>query len=214
MPLMRPMPLPCCPARMARCLPFRRPFRRADFRRLPAPIHAGCGECAAPAGRKWCICAAAPARRERANRRAVPDRGDVRADAGVRGFPADGQRNDRAVGAPFRRARRKHAVRCLFKQFRDIQHLCAFAGGRLILSAFGCADALLDSLGGRAAAGVCQSAHKQHRRKLLRPAGCGFRRIQPPLRSARPQGICGLRAGRRFPLFHRRRDDLLRCAAL
>ena len=32
------------------------PFRRADFRRLPAPIHAGCGECAAPAGRKWCIC--------------------------------------------------------------------------------------------------------------------------------------------------------------
>lgn len=111
-------------------------------------------------------------------------------------------------------ARRKHAVRCLFKQFRDIQHLCAFAGGRVVFSAFGCADSLLDALGGRAAAGVCQSAHKQHRRNLLRPAGCGFRRIQPPLRPARPQGIRRLRAGRRFPLFHRWRDDLLRRAAL
>ena len=111
-------------------------------------------------------------------------------------------------------ARRKHAVRCLFKQFRDIQHLCAFAGGRVVFSAFGCADSLLDALGGRAAAGVRQSAHKQHRRKLLRPAGCGFRRIQPPLRPARPQGIRRLRAGRRFPLFHRWRDDLLHRAAL
>lgn len=121
MPLTRPMPPPCSPARMAHCLPFQRicvffvgtlratgrlSFPTSRFP-PPAPIHAGCGECAAPAGRKWYKCAAASARHERANRRAVPDRGDVRADAGVRGFPADEQRNDRAVGAPFRRARRK-----------------------------------------------------------------------------------------------------------
>lgn len=56
-----------------------------------------------------------------------------------------------------------HAVRCLFKQFRDTQHLCAFAGRTgVVFSAFGCADSLLDALGGRAAAGVCQSTHKQH----------------------------------------------------
>lgn len=81
-------------------------------------------------GRKWCIRAAAPARHERANRRAVPDRGDVRADAGVRGFSSDGQRNDRAVGAPFPpRAPETTLYAAFFKQFRDTQHLCAFAGG-------------------------------------------------------------------------------------